>query len=291
VSATAFTINVQNVNILNFIRNTLNYANLIIKNETQNKRGLLLTYLKLRLKYLLFIKILKFNITNEKVFGFTVSFFDYQTLIFLFEEIFINKQYFCNTKTENPFIIDCGSNVGISVIFFKMLWPDSKIIAFEPDYTTFEMLKKNVELNNLTDIELFNQAVYNSEGIMDFYYGPDNPGSMIMSLNKERLPKSHRKIHSVLLSNFVKQPVDFLKMDIEGVENLVIEELSQQNKLKLIKEMCIEYHHHINPKDDAFSKILMILEKENFGYQISAYLKPPFNKEMTQDILIYAYQK
>jgi len=277
--------------ILNFTWDTTRNVVSILRNETQSKKELLLTYLKLRLKYLLFIKILKLNPSNEKIFGLTIRFFDYPTFVFMFKEIFIDKEYYFNTKTKNPFIIDCGSNVGIALIFFKKLYPNSKIIAFEPDKRTFGILKKNVELNKLKDVELFNKAAYNSEGIIEFYYDSDHPGSLIMSTKKERLLKDHEKVHSVLLSNFVERPVDFLKMDIEGAEDLVIEELSQQNKLKLIKEICIEYHHHIEPKDDTFSKILKILEENGFGYQISTFLKPPFNKEKFQDILIYAYQK
>ena len=82
-----------------------------------------------------------------------------------------------------------------------------------------------------------------------------------------------------------------MKMDIEGAETLVIEELSKKNKLKLIKQMVIEYHHHIDPKDDKFSKILRILEENDFGYKISSTLKSPLNREKFQDILIYAYKK
>ncbi len=55
--------------------------------------------------------------------------------------------------------------------------------------------------------------------------------------------------------------------------------------------MCIEYHHHINPKNDVLSEMLKILEKEGFGYQISTFLRPPFDKWKFQDILIYVYQK
>ena len=277
--------------ISNFIWNAAYNIGLILRNEPpQSKKGLLLTYLKLRLKYLLSLKLLKFS--NEKIFGFKVRFFDYPSFILLFEEIFIKKDYYLNTKASSPVIIDCGSNIGMALLFFKKLYPGSKIIAFEPDKKTFEILKENVETNKLKYVEVVNKAVYNSEGTIDFYYDPDHPGSLWMSVEKERLPKACGQVDSVLLSNYVRGRVDFLKMDIEGAEYLVIEELSHRNKLKLIKEMVIEYHHHIKPADDNFSKILKILEENGFGYQISTFSIPqPLNKKKFQDISIYAYKK
>jgi hypothetical protein len=59
-------------------------------------------------------------------------------------------------------------------------------------------------------------------------------------------------------------------MDIEGAEDLVINEIASQGKLKLINEMVIEYHHHLNPKEDNFSNIIKVLEANGFGYQISS---------------------
>lgn len=284
-----------NMRIFNFFWwNITEKIGLIIRNETQSKKELFFTYLKLKLKYLFLIKILKLPIYKEKVFGYTIRFFDYQCFIFLFEEIFISKTYYFNAKTKNPIILDCGSNIGMTLIYFKKLYPKSKIIAFEPDNETFMMLKKNVTMNNLKDVSLFNKAVYNSDGFIDFYYDSDNPGSGLMGTTKDRLPmtlSAHSRVHSVLLSNFVKKPVDFLKMDIEGAENLVMEDLSSHKKLKLIKEICIEYHHHIKQKYDVLSKILKILEDNGFGYQINAPLRPPFNKETFQGMLIYAYKK
>jgi FkbM family methyltransferase len=256
-----------------------------------NKTDSFLNHIKMKFMHKLFYKLLKLNISNEKIHGYKVNFFDYSTFFYLYREIFINKQYYFISERDNPLIIDCGSNVGIALIFFKILYPNSKIIAFEPDIETFKILKMNVERNNLEDVELFNKAISNTEGMIDFYIDPNHPGSLIMSTKKERKNKVCNKVHSILLSNYIKENVDFLKMDIEGAEAAVIEELSSKNKLKLIKQMVIEYHHHLIPNEDIFSNTLKILEENGFGYQICAPIRSPFNKGEFQDILIYAYQK
>ena len=278
--------------LFNFFWNLAPNVRLILRNKTsQSRKELLFIYLKVKFKQLLFIDILKQNISYEKIFEFKIHFFDYRTFVFLFEEHFINNEYYFNVKVSCPLVIDCGANIGMALIFFKKLYPNSRIIAFEPDKRTFEKLKKNVEINKLKNIKLFNKAVMNSEGTVNFYYDPSNPGSLSMSIEKKRLPGVCERVDSTLLSNYIEERVDFIKMDIEGAEFSVIQELTNQNKLKLVNEIIIEYHHHIEPEENRFSKILKILEDNGFGYQINAFSKIPFCKKEFQDILIYGYRE
>jgi len=270
---------------------TLKNIALIFNNETGSTAELFWTYLKLRIKYLVLVKILRMNIMREKIFGFEIHFFTYQIFLFMFEEIFISKEYQFTAKTERPLIFDCGSNVGTALIFFKRLYPHATILAFEPDKKTFDLLRKNVEINRFTDVRLYNNALFNREEVIDFYTDPENPGSLMMSTQKDRLPKERNAIQALPLSKFIDRPVDFIKMDIEGVESLVIDELSEKQKFGFIGEMCIEYHHHIKPDDDALSGMLKTLEKNGLRYQLCSYLKPPFKRDQFQDILIYAYRK
>ena len=86
-------------------------------------------------------------------------------------------------------------------------------------------------------------------------------------------------------------PKDDDGYDIEGAELEVIEELSNTRKLCFIKQMVIEYHHHIVGESDVFSKMLKLLEDAGFGYQIESQLCKPLIREQFQDILVYAYRK
>jgi predicted O-methyltransferase YrrM len=55
------------------------------------------------------------------------------------------KIYRFNSLITKPLILDCGANVGVSVLYFKRLYPDAEIIAFEPDEDVFAILKQNYE--------------------------------------------------------------------------------------------------------------------------------------------------
>jgi len=213
---------------------------------------------------------------------------------FLFTEIFINQDYFFLTDRKDPLIIDCGSNMGLSILYFKQRYPKARIVGFEPDRTTFEILEKNVAANGLSDVALHNCALADREGEAELFCNPSALGSPVTSLRKERsdLNIESKKVITVLLSNYLGSEVDFLKLDIEGMEMAVIEDLAGKGKLSQVREMAIEYHHHIPADDDALSHLLTVLENNGFGYRMAASMGWPIeDRRNMQDILIRAYRK
>ena len=84
-------------------------------------------------------KIRAYNYKGEKIFYSSPSEF-----LHTLKEIFINEIYRVELPA-NSFIIDCGANIGLSTIYFKQICPTAKIIAFEPDSTSFTILTKNIK--------------------------------------------------------------------------------------------------------------------------------------------------
>lgn len=261
---------------------------LIIKNQQQK---LFFTYARLELKYLIKTRLLKQKITSEKVFDWQINFFDYQTFLYTFEEIFIGQGYFFETTEKAPLIFDCGSNIGMSILYFKKLWPNCRIISFEPDKKTFSKLRENIEFNKLDQIKLNNVALAQKPGQLNFYCDRENPGSLIASTIERHPGQTYEKVEALTLSEQITEKVDFLKIDIEGAETGVFIDLAESKKLRLIEDICLEYHHHIEKDKDNLSIILRILEENNFGYQISSINQPPLKKRKFQDILIRGYKK
>ena len=218
---------------------------------------------------------------SVKIAGFNLSFKSYISFQNLYNEIFIHNEYLFHSNKKNPFIIDCGSNIGMSSLFFKILYPEAKILAFEPSKANYELFEKNMINNNFKDITLIKKALLNKIKKIKLY----NPGSILSSINKKN-GNRFEIVETTLLSDYINQKVDFLKMDIEGAETLVFEDLENKGKLKFINEMIIEYH-----LKSGLSKILKALESNNFYYQISNNTKPPFEKNKFQPFLIHAYQK
>ncbi len=184
----------------------------------------------------------------------------------IYEEIFENEIYKFNTHTKTPLIIDCGSNIGLSIIYFKKLYPDATIIGFESDPEIFKILKKNIESNGFTGVSLIEGCVSKEEGVVTFFQEGADGGRIDIS-NEIKNDHHVTKVKAYTLSSFIDKPVDFLKIDIEGTEREVLEEI--KDKLWYVKNIFIEYHSFVN-KQQNLAVILAILEKAGFRYYMNS---------------------
>jgi hypothetical protein len=64
-------------------------------------------------------------------------------------EIFSEHRYHFETDNPRPFIIDIGSYIGLSTLYFKRLFPHSTILAFEPHPEAFQLLTHNLDFNRI----------------------------------------------------------------------------------------------------------------------------------------------
>lgn len=264
---------------------------IIRRGHSHGRIPMLRAYLKIELKRFFVAGLLKRPITRETFFGYSVHFFDYNTFATLFEELYVADVYYFTSSSPEPLIVDCGSNIGLSVLYFKRLYPQGRVIAFEPDRATFQMLEQNVWANNLAGVTLVNKALYDTVGSVPFYVSPDQPGLLVQSTRKENLVSSQiTMVETEKLSTYLTEPIDFLKMDIEGAEEQVLTDLKKTGKLDLVREIVLEYHHHLTPREDKLGVFLKMLEQTNFGYQLKAAVVPPFRKGEFQALMLYAYQ-
>ena len=97
---------------------------------------------------------------------------------------------------------------------------------------------------------------------------------------------------AVRLSRYVTKPVDFLKLDVEGSELPVLRDLASSGAIGMIRQMVIEFHHHMSPAVDNLAECLSILERHGFGYQLTAgQVYTPITRGQFQDVLVHAYRK
>lgn len=278
----------------NFIHGIYHIARILNQKKpitVKHKLGTLFAYLRMKFKKTLLVDVLKLNPQHEYFLGLYVHCYSYAQLVSLFEDIFIREEYFFQSSKSRPFIIDGGSHIGMSVLYFKYLYPQAVICAFEPDPDTFTLLSRNIFVNHLKDITLVNKALSGNEAKAKFYYDDKLPGSTVMSLLPTRYHTAYKNVSTTVLSSHIKKPVDLLKLDVEGAETVVISDLARKKKLKFISTLYIEYHHHISKTADALSKFIRLLEDNNFSYQFSIMYKPPFKEFLYQDIVIYAAKK
>jgi FkbM family methyltransferase len=222
-------------------------------------------------------------------FGNRIFAYSYKTLQYLIDEIFLRKDYNFNYKKDNPVIIDCGANIGMAVLFLKRKYPDSRIFAFEPNPVAFELLRKNVSVNNLENVSCYNVGVAGDEGELNLYVESENDeGSLVGSLLAERGGKDIFKVRVEKLSKYIlEHRPELIKMDIEGGEVAVVEELAKTNALAIPQEIILEYHHKINGQKARLSGFLKTFENFGFDYNLITDYRNPNDY---QDILIHFYK-
>lgn len=217
--------------------------------------------------------------------GMKLTVTDFLSVAYQIKEYFGDSRMNFNCDRSNPVVIDCGANVGISVLRFKQLFPSAKIVAFEPDEKVFACLKKNIAINNVSNVELFQKAVWvDNDGVSFGSEGADG-GSVFYAENKLLVPSIRLK--DVLLQF---SSIDLLKIDIEGAETDVL--LDCDSELKRAKYLFVEYHS-LSDQVQRLDELLNLLRANGFRYYIhsigTVHQKPfveiePGNMDIQLDI-------
>jgi FkbM family methyltransferase len=198
---------------------------------------------------------------RSRLFGKDISGPDGRSFYYSYKEIFEKRIYDFNSQNDAPIIVDCGSNIGLSIIFFKLQYPNSKIIGIEADPYIASYAINNLSKFNFNDVTLKNVAIDADFGIVRFASeGAD--GGRIHDGNMEV-----REIYEVAswpLDAIIEERIDFLKIDIEGAETAA---LSTCTKLNLVDRIFVEFHSFVN-QPQLLGDLLNILTVNGFRYSI-----------------------
>lgn len=199
----------------------------------------------------------RFTVGNTKLIKADFQFIDSASFIYQYLEIFKKEIFFFQTNSHKPRIIDCGANVGVSVCFFKKIYPNSRISAFEPDPKIFKLLEKNTKTIANEGLKLHNSAVWDKKGSISFKQNDSDGGKICQSGNT--------LVKTVRLSDFLNEKVDLLKIDIEGAEKVVLPSIEDQ--LSNVDKLFLELH--VSPDDlQLLEDACSILRRNNFRYKI-----------------------
>ena len=169
----------------------------------------------------------------------------------VYKAIIEDEKYDFTTLEEPKIIIDAGGNIGLAAVFFAKKYPNATIISIEPEESNFKLLKENTK--NYNNIIALQYALWNSMGEIDLLdVGLDNWGFMTEdshNYDKITTPKIQKK-HTVktitmerLISEYNIQTIDILKIDIEGAEKEVLEDIS--GWINKVRSIIIELHERM----------------------------------------------
>ncbi len=198
-----------------------------------------------------------------------VTYFNKPELQTLKKEIFQDEIYSIDLKCkkENTInILDVGSHIGLSVLYFKAQYPNSKIICFEPNPNVFPLLEENIFYNNLTNVTILNIALGKNSSKRNLHIDSSGYGAFSTASFRKNAWNGKQKsrvieVKTEPLSKYIKKTVDLVKLDVEGVELEILKELDESDCFKNIKNMFIEYHPS---KGQNIENLLKILKRNSF---------------------------
>ncbi|MGP6294025.1 FkbM family methyltransferase [Caldiplasma sukawensis] len=161
-----------------------------------------------------------------------------------FYQVFLEKSYpnLMMKIKQGDTIIDAGANIGMfTVIASVMAGNSGSIISIEPDPENLRILKKNIELNNLKNIEIINKALYKKSGKKILFI--KNGVMSKIATNEEKADADKIEVETTTFNDIITEigiEPTILKMDIEGGEKYAL--LSAEKMMETINYLEGEIH-------------------------------------------------
>ncbi|MDC0951444.1 FkbM family methyltransferase [Candidatus Pelagibacter sp.] len=183
-------------------------------------------------------------------------------------------------NSEKIIFWDIGANIGQYSIYAALKFKDIEIISFEPSTSNTRILSRNISLNQLYDkinifplalsdkenvIASFNETMFKEGGSMtNFESNTDYVGNKLLDDKiKNRYNIFGTSIDSLITNKIIDVP-NYIKIDVDGIEHLVLNGAKNLLKNPNLKELSIEMNPDFSDqynfideimKDNGFKKI------------------------------------
>jgi FkbM family methyltransferase len=160
------------------------------------------------------------------------------------------------------------------MLFFKRMAPACRVTCFEPDPLNCELIRINVQRNALRDVAVHNAALGDGAGTATMYANAALTGDTAQSLSRtfrESLADAPARLRAyevrvLSLEAFLDEPVDILKLDVEGAEAAVIRSLG--DALRGVGCVLMEYHYLRD--GNRLAEIVALLEAAGHDLRLDA---------------------
>jgi len=178
------------------------------------------------------------------------------------------QQYLDNNVT--PLIIDCGSNIGLSVKYFSIMYPEAAIIGVEPDNDNVALAIQN---NNSTNVSFIKGAILHKDGYCEFLEKPSCPNNQFQI--KMTKSKNTSSISAFSIPSIVKKmelqygncALFIVKIDIEGSELELFSE--NTNWIDQSDLLYVELHDWMLPGEQSSKTFLSKISSLNRDFLLS----------------------
>ncbi|HWV98970.1 MAG TPA: FkbM family methyltransferase [Candidatus Acidoferrum sp.] len=146
------------------------------------------------------------------------------TDLLVLEQVFLDREYHIEPIAPESieYIVDLGSNIGVTAMFWAQRYPNARMVLVEPDPDNFELLHRNTAAFQHR-CTLLNAAVSDRRGVAGFFRSEREYGHSILRTDD---CVAEIEVKTLTMSDVLSEGrfprVDLLKMDIEGGESLVM---------------------------------------------------------------------
>lgn len=146
--------------------------------------------------------------------------------------------------------VDLGANEGFfSVVASRFVGPAGKILAIEPQSRLGPVIRRNLELNNASNVTLAQAAISAEAGVADFNLAPDtNSGSSGLA-RATRYANPTQVVRTLTLDACLQEhslaKVDVMKIDIEGYEYEAVLGAKEIFRSHSVRRVLIEIHEKL----------------------------------------------
>lgn len=177
-------------------------------------------------------------------------------------------------EKDNLIFWDIGANIGLYSIYNSLKHPKSTTIAFEPSSSNLRTLTRNISINNLEkNIKVVSIPLTNKENIFqEMKEGQFVEGGALNSFGekfdfegKEFKPIMKYNLLGTTINYFLENSIldipDYIKIDVDGIEHLILEGDDKFLNDKKIKSLSIEINENFK---EQYGKVLYLMNKYEF---------------------------
>ena len=172
--------------------------------------------------------------------------------------------------TVGSIVVDVGANIGLHTLnMARMVGNTGQVFAFEPDPSNFEILGKNVKINNYQNIILEKKAIGDKHGRTTLYQS-DHPGNhRLFPQTKQAKGEVEVELTSLdkyFIDSNLAEKINFIKIDVEGLEFSVLN--GMKNILKNNKKIKILFEFMPDIMEVGFAPIEVLNLLTSIGFKL-----------------------
>lgn len=181
---------------------------------------------------------------------------------------------------KSSIVVECGCHIGSHTVKLASLC--DKLYGFEPMPVTYELLCNNMKLNEIKNTVIYNKGVADKNGRTKYSWIPStNIGGSGLENNPMGKPNwidttsENIEVELITIDSLNLNKLDFMKIDVEGYESLVIKgALETIKKCKPVIIMEVWANHHGSVDMDFTKKTFQ--ELLDVGYSVANVSGPDF---------------